>query len=114
MQHMVRKCKSTRDSHRFTPAFIYLYRSPAAAPFILPFLSSPPHLSIFPSSVPVSFVSLPSLYPYDIDSKVAVLLTAAATLLNISGSVSVAVCRGRGGGGGEGEGGFAQSLCNYR
>lgn len=86
----------------FTPASIYLHRSLAAPPFILllppsflprPLLSSCIHPSIFKARF---FVSSPALSECDIDSKVAVLLTAAS-LLNILGSVSVAVCRGKGG-----------------
>lgn len=106
------KRKRACDSHVFTPASIYLHRSPAAPPFILPFVPpvSPhlfPHLSrpVCPSPQPVFLCLSPSPFAAcDIDSKVAVLLTAA-TLLNIAGSVSVAACRGE-----WRRGSFAQSL----
>lgn len=106
------KRKRACDSHVFTPDSIYLHRSPATPPFILTFiLPVSPHLfpplswPVCPSPQPV-FLCL-SPFPFavcDIDSKVAVLLTAA-TLLNIAGSVSVAACRGE-----WRRGSFAQSL----
>lgn len=70
-----------------------IYHSPAAAPFILS-SSIPAFQIICPSSHLCSAtVFVPLFYSHDIDSKVVVLLTAAA-LLNISRSISVAACRG--------------------
>lgn len=114
--------KRERDSHTCTffspllqPSFISIapllllhlsWHSPPPAPPPLCLHTSFPalaHPSVFPSQPRCPLLS--SFRPFlfhllhfpescDIDSKVAVLLTAA-TLLNISDSVSVAACRGR-------------------
>lgn len=94
------KRKRSRSSQRFTPAFIYLHRSPAAHPFILlPFHpSTPPSLFQHPSirlqSSRLCFFS-PSLSGVTLIPR---LPCHRLLLLNILGSVSVAVCRVGGGG----------------